>query len=98
MEEQSIQSAKPVLQPSPTRGLLKLKDILLNLADVFKFEMTERAMSAYVLTVQHRTDEDLNRAYREVLRDSKFMPKPSELLEACGILRVRRDGSRPENE
>ena len=77
-------------------GLLTLGDILYGLADVFGFNMTDAARDAYIATVGHRTDEDLNKAYLQVLRDSRFMPKPSELLSACGIPKVYRDGSKPE--
>ena len=71
-------------------------DILYGLAEVFGFNMTVRARDAYIATVGHRTDEDLNRAYLSVLRDSRFMPRPSDLLEACGIPKSYRDGSKPE--
>jgi hypothetical protein len=56
--------------------------------------MTERAMNAYVLAIAYRNDEDLNHAYRKILRCAEFMPKPSEILDACPVLITRRDGSR----
>ena len=80
----------------PTPGLLTLADIIYGLAEVYGFNMTDRARDAYIATVGHRTDEDLNRAYLSVLRDSTFMPRPSTLLAACGIPKVYRDGSKPE--
>ena len=90
-------------QPTPTSesekpkpDLLSLPEILFSLADVFKFNMSDRALNAYLATVGHRTDADLNKAYHLILRDSRFMPTPSELLESCGIPKVFRDGSRPE--
>ena len=90
------QSPTQTKSPEQTPGLLSLGDILYGLADVFGFNMTDAAMNGYVVTVGHRTDEDLNKAYLQVLRDSRFMPKPSELLSACGIPKVYRDGSKPE--
>ena len=78
--------------------MLSLGEILLSLAEVFKYDMTDRALAAYTFTLQHRTDEDLNKAYRTALRELRFMPKPAELLEACGILRIRRDGTGPDND
>jgi len=88
------QTTKP--SPEPTPKLLSLGEILYGLAEVFGFNMTDRARDAYIATVGHRTDEDLNRAYLSVLRDSRFMPRPSDLLEACGIPKSFRDGSKPE--
>ena len=88
------QTAKP--SPEPTPKLLSLGEIIYGLAEVFGFNMTDRARDAYIATVGHRTDEDLNRAYLSVLRDSRFMPRPAELLAACGIPKVYRDGTRPE--
>lgn len=94
--ETKIQTERQNSEQSPSKPLLPLVEILLSLADVFKFNMTERAISAYSLTVAHRTDADLNTAYRKILRDSRFMPTPAELADACGIMRERRDGSKPE--
>jgi hypothetical protein len=76
--------------------LLSLGEIIYGLAETFGFNMTDRAADAYRATVGHRTDEDLNRAYLTVLRDSRYMPRPSDLLEACGIPKSYRDGRRPE--
>jgi hypothetical protein len=76
--------------------LLSLGEILLSLADVFRFHMTERAMNAYVLAIGYRTDADLNFAYKKLLRTAIHMPKPSDILDACPVMTQRRDGSRPE--
>ena len=92
-----IPTEKPNSEQSPTKRLLSLSDILLSLGEVFRFNMTERAMAAYTLTVGHRTDRDLNKAYRQVLRTAKFMPTPERLLEECGELKVRRDGTRNDD-
>jgi hypothetical protein len=54
-----------------------------------RFVLTDKSLGAYVLTVGHRSLEDLNRAYREILRDEDFMPSPARLLVACGVLRER---------
>ena len=88
------QTLKP--SPEPTPKLLSLGEIIYGLAEVFGFNMTDRARDAYIATVGHRTDEDLNRAYLHVLRESRFMPRPSDLLDACGIPKVYRDGTRAE--
>ena len=71
-------------------------EILYALAEVFGFTMTDRARDAYIATVGHRTDQDLNRAYLSVLRNSRFMPRPADLLEACGVPRSYRDGRKAE--
>ena len=94
--DKQIQNVTPDSKPSQTRRQLGLSEILLSLADVFAFNMTEKAMQAYAATVGHRTDEDLNKAYLSVLRTSRFMPRPSDLLDACGIPKQFRDGSKPE--
>jgi len=96
------QQTSPQLKESPesTPKLLTLGEILYSLAETLgpasRFTLTDRALDAYVLTVGHRTDEDLNRAYRVILRANRFMPSPSEFLDACGIPKVYRDGSKPE--
>ena len=95
MAKQSSQPAQ-TKSPEPTPKLLSLGEIIYGLAEVFGFNMTDRARDAYIATVGHRTDDDLNRAYLSVLRDSRFMPRPSDLLEACGIPKSYRDGSKPE--
>ena len=82
--------------PAPMQKSLTLGEILITLADVYRFPLTDRAADAYVHTVGHRTDEDLNTAYTYILRNYKKMPTPCELLDECGVLRIRRDGSRPE--
>ena len=90
----------PKESPESTPKLLTLGEILYSLAETLgpasRFTLTDRALDAYVLTVAHRTDEDLNRAYRAILRANRFMPSPSELLDACGIPKSFRDGSKPE--
>ena len=96
MENQQPSQISNGPQESTQSIRLSLGEILSSLAEVFRYPLTDRAERAYVHTVGHRTDKDLNDAYRTVLRDFKRMPTPSELLEACGILRVRRDGTRPE--
>ena len=90
------QQPTPTRSPEPMRGSLTLGEILYGLAEVFGFAMTDRARDAYIATVGHRTDEDLNRAYLTVLRESRFMPRPADLLDACGIPKSFRDGSKPE--
>lgn len=73
-------------KPSP----LSCVEIVKTLADVFQYPLSDRALNAYVFTVGHRSEEDLNKALREILRNWPKMPTPSELLDACGILRERR--------
>lgn len=96
MENQQMRIVKPNSGQQATKPLLSLVDILLSLAEVYRFTLTERAMNAYVLALGHRTDEDLNAAYSEILRTRKMslMPTPAEIREACPVMRVRRDGSK----
>ncbi|HEV2174010.1 MAG TPA: hypothetical protein VGR71_10600 [Nitrospira sp.] len=90
----------PTIEPQEsTPGLLSLGEILVSLADTLgrgQFTLTDPAITAYTVTLGHRTDEDLNKAYRTILRNSRFMPSPAELLDACPVMKIRRDGSRPE--
>lgn len=90
------QSVKQSGSTERTRKLLSLGEILHVLADIFRFDMSGPVETAYIATVGHRTDEDLNRAYLSVLRTERFMPKPADLLDACGIPKQFRDGTRPE--
>lgn len=87
--EQNPPTEKQTSQP-PMPKLLSCGEIVQNLADVFRVNLTAGAMSAYVLTVGHRSSEDLNKAYRQILRDARFMPTPGDLLDACGILKESR--------
>ena len=79
-----VPSPKTISQ-QPTLPLLNCAQIVQALADVFRLNLTPAALNAYVITVGHRSEEDLNKAYRGVLRNKKFMPTPSELLDECGI-------------
>lgn len=58
----------------------------------------EELLQAYQDAAGHRTDTDIDKAYKEILSNgtSRRMPTPSEFREACGILRVYRDGTRPQ--
>ena len=96
METQKQSVPQTSKSAEPKLGLRSLPEILYGLAEVYKFNMTERALEAYMVTVGHRTDEDLNKAYKEILRQARYMPTPAELLEQCGPLKLRRDGTRPE--
>ena len=95
MADQSaaVEQSATSRQEKPKSKPLSCVEILKTLADVFQYPLTDKALAAYIFTVGHRSEHDLNNAYREVLRYSTKMPTPSELLDACGILLP----PRPEN-
>lgn len=76
--------------------LRHLREIVTKLAKGFGRAVDEELLQVYQDVAGHRTDADLDQAYATILRDEtiKRMPTPGQFLEACGILRVRRDGSR----
>jgi len=75
-----------------------LRAIVTRLAKAFGKDVDEEFLMIYQDTAGHRTDEDLDRAYK-TLRESddlKYMPTSGQFLAACGIPRVYRDGRKPE--
>lgn len=75
-----------------------LREIISKLAEGFGQEANEEMLTLYQDTAGHRTDEDLDRAYRVLREDENLrrMPSPGAFLAACGIPMVYRDGSKPE--
>jgi hypothetical protein len=76
--------------------LRHLREAVRKIADNFECGLTEERLELYVMVAGHRTDEDIDTAVSSILR-SKYvtkMPTTGQFLEACGILRRRRDGKR----
>ena len=75
-----------------------LRSIVRKLCEIFGKECTETLLESYRQVAGHRTDADLDAAYRTILRDETLtrMPSTGRFLEACGVLREYRDGTRPE--
>lgn len=78
--------------------LKHLREIISKLAEGFGQEANEEMLTLYQDTAGHRTDEDLDRAYRVLREDENLrkMPSPGRFLAACGIPKVYRNGTRPE--
>ena len=70
-----------------------LRGIVAKLARIFGVTVDEELLSLYEEVAGHRTDEDMDQAYQNILRDEtlKRMPTPGQFLERCGVLRKRRD-------
>ena len=78
--------------------LRHLREIVSKLARNFGKTADEELLQLFQDVAGHRTDADLDVAYRTILRDENFkrMPTTGQFLDACGVLRVRRDGTKPE--
>jgi hypothetical protein len=75
-----------------------LRGIVAKLARIFGVTADEELLGLYEEVAGHRTDEDMDQAYQNILRDEtlKRMPTPGQFLERCGVPKVYRDGTRPE--
>ena len=89
MENQPTQ-ASPSTQTQLNESEMDCVEIILTLAEVYRFNLTDRALKGYIYTVGHRSDEDLLKSMKNLLRYNKFMPTPAELLEGCGPIRESR--------
>jgi hypothetical protein len=75
-----------------------LRGIVAKLARIFGVTVDEELLLLYEERAGHRTDQDMDTAYRVLSQDEtlKRMPTPAMFLAACGIPKVYRDGTRPE--
>ena len=78
--------------------LKRLREIVGALARIWHETADEQFLKLYEDAAGHRTDEDIERAYRALLEDDtlKRMPTPIQFRASCGIPKVYRDGTRPE--
>ena len=75
-----------------------LRGIVAKLARIFGVTADEELLSLYEERAGHRTDQDMDTAYRVLSQDEtlKKMPTPAQFLAACGVPKIYRDGTRPE--
>ena len=75
-----------------------LRGIVAKLARIFGVTVDEELLGLYEERVGHRTDQDMDTAYRVLSQDEtlKKMPTPAMFLAACGVPKIYRDGTRPE--
>lgn len=73
----------------PTHELKSLGQIVATLAKIYRFQLDDDVLEAYFIGCGHRSLEDLNEAYKAILRneDIRFMPTPGQLRAACGLTR-----------
>ena len=57
---------------------------MIAMAEVFGAKISEASITLYFDTLRGMAIEDFNMAASQLLRQSKFMPKPSEFLEQSG--------------
>lgn len=76
----------------PQHKLFHLRQIVRRLCAVFNQEPSEDLLKAFEDVAGHRTDSDLDAAYKAILRDEtlKRMPTTGQFLQSCGTLRERR--------
>lgn len=69
--------------------LLTLSQIVARLAKVYGKTIDDDLLAAYFDGCGHRSLEDLNVAYKTIVRDDnqKFMPTPGQLRAACGYIK-----------
>jgi hypothetical protein len=74
-----------------------LREIVTKLARIFHETADEDFLMLYQEEAGHRTDADLDKAYKAIRGDDslKKMPTPSQFRAQCGIPKVYRDGTRP---
>ena len=74
-----------------------LRAIVTKLARIFDVTADEDFLMLYQEEAGHRTDEDLDKAYKAIRGDDNLrkMPTPGQFRAACGIPRIYRDGTRP---
>jgi len=75
-----------------------LRGIVVRLARIFGVTPDEDLFTLFEEVVGHRTDEDMDKAYKELSRDENLrrMPTPGRFLAECGVPKIYRDGSKPE--
>jgi len=75
-----------------------LRGIVAKLARIFGVTADEELLSLYEERAGHRTDQDMDTAYRVLSQDEtlKRMPTPAQFLAACGVPKIYRGGTRPE--
>ena len=66
---------------------VKLVKFLTACAELWNEEMTETKIALYWAVLKDYPEEDLDRAFVEVLRKSKFFPKPADIVEEIEKLR-----------
>lgn len=78
--------------------LKHLRQIVRKLGRNFNYPVDEELLEIYQHAAGHRVDEDLTKAYDDIVKSEfiKKMPTSGEFRAACGIPRRYRDGSRPE--
>ncbi len=76
--------------------LRHLRELVIKIAKGYGRPVDEELLQAYQDAAGHRTDADLDAAYKTILKDETYtrMPTPGQFLAACGILRFYRDGRR----
>jgi len=98
--ETAIPSTGAILLAIASRRhpLSHLRAIVAKLARIFGATADEELFGLYEERVGHRIDADMDAAYLALTSDPTLrkMPTPAQFLQACGIPRVYRDGSRPE--
>jgi hypothetical protein len=74
-----------------------LREVVTKLARIFHETADEDFLMLYQEEAGHRTDEDLDKAYKALRGDEslKRMCTPAQFRAACGIPKVYRDGTRP---
>jgi hypothetical protein len=78
--------------------LRHLREIVARLARIHGVTVDEDMLLEYQETVGHRTDEDMDKAFKALRGDETLhrMPSPGLFHERCGIPKIYRNGTKPE--
>lgn len=78
--------------------LRHLRQIVRKLARNYGTVPDATIFSNFEQAAGHRTDEDLDKGFLDILKfsESSRMPTAQQFLRACGIPRIYRDGTKPE--
>ncbi len=86
MSKKSQREAREKKERSEQEKLLKfsttLKGYLSTFAQLYRQEVSDEAVGAYQIALQHLTPEQLKIACDEAIKQCKFFPNPAEILHA----------------
>lgn len=86
MSKASQREAKQKKEESEQEKLSKfsttLRGYLNTFAELYRQEISDEAIAAYVLTLRHLSPRELEIACTEVMKKAQFFPRPAEILAA----------------
>jgi hypothetical protein len=69
------------METTPMKDEIKFKQYMTTLGELFDRPMTSLLTTLYWKVMEPFTDEECERAFKEILFSAKFFPKPAEFIE-----------------